>query len=50
MVVSRLGANDLRESPAMVGELLDQDESDKCDKRSVEISNHTGKVQIELMF
>ena len=44
MVVSTLGANDLPESPAlpaMVGQVLDHDEPDK---RSVKISNHTGKV------
>jgi len=43
MVVSTLGANDLRESrklPATVGQLLDHDE---IDRRSVEISDHTSK-------
>lgn len=44
MVVSTLGANDRLESPelpATVGQLLDHDEPDK---RSIEVSNHTGKT------
>jgi len=47
MVVSTLGANDLLEStklPAIVGQLLDQDE---LDMRSVEISNLPARPQIE---